>query len=308
MGSDRGKRLIFVGGTPRSGTTMIQNILDSHPDILGGPEFDRIPNIVDLRRKLQRSVEDKRIDYFCSKKDIDEAIGVFVERLLLSVADKSGRKYLSEKTPWNILVFDDLMDVFPSARFIYVVRDPRAVIASMIQVAKKAKDVGKTPPDYTENMWLAIKYIETCEKAAQTAYKKDPGRIMTVIYEEMVYDPEKGTRKICNFLGLDWDIEMIRPGERRHPGEEKMDIIFYDKKKYNRNPEANEVNKWKQLLSLREQVFISLLFIENREFVAYGYDFSVGKYSPLKRFLGSIEYKLFRKRYGYGTMPLRVLS
>ena len=49
MNSDGGSRFIFVGGAPRSGTTLVQNMLDSHPDILGGPEFIHIPDIINLR-------------------------------------------------------------------------------------------------------------------------------------------------------------------------------------------------------------------------------------------------------------------
>lgn len=47
-----GKRYILVGGAPRSGTTLLQNILDSHPDIVGGPEFMHLRDFVELRKTL----------------------------------------------------------------------------------------------------------------------------------------------------------------------------------------------------------------------------------------------------------------
>ena len=53
----RGNKFIFVGGAGRSGTTMVQNVLDSHPDIIGGPQFRNIPDIIDLRKKLHELME-----------------------------------------------------------------------------------------------------------------------------------------------------------------------------------------------------------------------------------------------------------
>ncbi|NIA09336.1 MAG: hypothetical protein GWP10_06315 [Nitrospiraceae bacterium] len=116
---NRGKRLIFVGGAPRSGTTLVQNMLDSHPDILGGPEFLHIPHIINLRKGLQHSIEREWIDLICSYDDVDKAICLLIECLLLPLADRHGCKFLSEKTPENVLVFSELISLFPGARFIY---------------------------------------------------------------------------------------------------------------------------------------------------------------------------------------------
>ena len=57
-------RLIFVGGSPRSGTTLVQRILDCHPEIYGGPEFDFVPSIVDLFQTMRKSIGSGRIDAF----------------------------------------------------------------------------------------------------------------------------------------------------------------------------------------------------------------------------------------------------
>ena len=58
----RGKRFVFIGGSPRSGTTLVQNILDSHPVICGGPEFHHLPDIMNLRKALRDSIAKGWID------------------------------------------------------------------------------------------------------------------------------------------------------------------------------------------------------------------------------------------------------
>ncbi|MGB0109821.1 MAG: sulfotransferase, partial [Terriglobales bacterium] len=61
-------RLIFVGGSPRSGTTLVQRVLDCHPEIYGGPEFDFVPPIVDLFQEMRRSIRSGRIDAILDEK------------------------------------------------------------------------------------------------------------------------------------------------------------------------------------------------------------------------------------------------
>lgn len=51
MKGQKGERLIFTGGAARSGTTLVQNILDSHPDIVGGPEFLHLEDLMAFKKK-----------------------------------------------------------------------------------------------------------------------------------------------------------------------------------------------------------------------------------------------------------------
>ena len=282
-----GNRLIFVGGAPRSGTTLVQNMLDSHPDICGGPEFLHVPGFINLRRNLHRSITRGHIDLFCLYDDVDRHIISLIEKFLLPLADKQGCKFLSEKTPENVLVLSDLIELFPNAHFIHVIRDPRAIISSMQQVGRRAKDKGFKPPAFSANISASIAYVRKCFDAGFNASKNAPGKVLTVVYERLVKDPERETKKICKFLGLEWSEEMITPGKKEHLGEKaitrKSNEIWYDAETYRRDPDRQDIEKWKKKLTLSQQVRISMAFEGYKEFKQFVYDFSINSLAQPKQ-------------------------
>jgi len=303
-----GQRLVFVGGAPRSGTTLVQNMLDSHPDVYGGPEFDRIPNIVDLRRKLQNSVRTGRIDVFCTLAQVDAAMARMVESLLLPVADRNHCRLLSEKTPWNILCFPDLMEMFPSARFVHVIRDPRAVVLSMRQVARRARKRKVRCPDFTRDMLLAVQYIKTCYTIALSAYRMAPDRMITIKYEELLRHPEKIVRSMCAFLHIDFNAAMLCPADKNHDGEKNIMPIWYDIETYRSNPFQRSMDKWKTDLPQALQSFIGCAMQNDPAFTMQGYELSMDEISNNAKKAGSIFFEKYRNRFGSELAGLRVLG
>jgi len=270
-------RIIFLGGSPRSGTTLVQNMLDSHPDILGGPEFLHLPDVLALRQKLQVSVNKGWINLICSSDMVDAQIRAFIDNIFLSFADAHSAKYVSEKTPENVLVFEGLLDLYPSAKFIHIVRDPRAIVASLLAVGNKARSNDQIPATHTENVISAIEYVKKCLKAGFRAAEKCPEQVHTVLYEKLVCDPESESEKLCKFLELDVDEAMLKPGEKSHLGEAAITVnsgqIWFDKNSYNSNPNTASLEKWKNQLSAHEQLIVRQQFSGMKELVALGYCF-----------------------------------
>ncbi|MCP4420630.1 MAG: sulfotransferase [Chloroflexi bacterium] len=298
----RGSKFIFVGGAPRSGTTLVQNMLDSHPNIFGGPEFIHVPDIIHLRKRLHGSIARGWIDLFCSHDDVDNELRSLIENLLLPAADRDeGNKFLSEKTPGNVLVFSELLTLFPEAHFIHVVRDPRATIASMLQVGMRAKRKGIETATFTANSRVATNYVKKCLKAGFTVAKAAPEKVLTIHYERLVIDPERETKKICDFLELGWSDRMLTPSDFRHLGEQAITVnsgqIWYDPAMYNRNPEARHINKWKTLLTSSQQVEIATSFKNDAGLAQMGYDFSMDELSRTNYFF-SLAYNKFIRLTG----------
>lgn len=284
---NRGERFIFVGGAERSGTTLVQNMLDSHPDICGAPEFHHLPDIINLRKRLHASIERKFIDLICSYDDVDRYMCSLTETFLYPLADQHGCRFLSEKTPSNVLVFPDLINLFPAARFIHVVRDPRAIIASMLQVGKRAKQESWKAQEFTRSVCAAVAYVRQCQKTGFASFELAPDRVFEVVYERLVANPENETRRICEFLGVEWSNRMLHPKDVKHLGEKAVtNDVWYDTKSFNRDPEPHEVDKWKNQLTYVQKVIITTAFLDNKELARRGYTFSSDDSLRMSRILG----------------------
>ena len=272
------ERLIFLGGSPRSGTTLVQNMLDSHPDVVGGPEFLHLPDIAELYSKLNISVGKGWIDLFCDAESLRREIRELVMRFLLPLADAQGARYLSEKTPENVLAFPLLAELFPESKFLFVVRDPRATVASQLAVGERARSKGEQPAHFTTDVMSSARYVRACLSKGFRAVKEAPDRVYTLVYERLVQEPEAQARQLCEFLGLPWADELLRPGEKQHLGEAAItsasNNIWYDKDTYYSNPNTASLEKWRSQLSPAQQLIVNREFHNNADLKALGYEFA----------------------------------
>jgi protein-tyrosine sulfotransferase len=300
--SCQGERLIFVGGAPRSGTTLVQNMLDCHGEIYGGPEFLHIPDIVRVRSRLHASIARKWLDLICSYEQVDKMTAAWIESFLLPLADAQSARFLSEKTPMNVLVFPQLIELFPKARFIFVVRDPRAIVSSLLEVGARARAKGLRPPFFTKNLSAAIAYTRDCIEKGFKAVEAAPERVYTVVYERLVCKPKEETQAICDFLQIAWEPTMLRPASKKHAGEKAATVfsneIWYDAKAYYKDPDVDRVDRWRHQLSATDQVTITHWFRYSQGLRALGYDFSVASYSPIPRLCGRGKSRFLRYQRG----------
>lgn len=203
-------RIVFVGGSPRSGTTLVQRLLGAHSQIYAGPEFDYMPALAALRDKMVASVENGRISPIADKDIVDDSFRVFVQTIFSAKVFAAGKTIFSEKTPSNLLHFRTLLDLFPDARFIMVVRHPYDIVASMKEVARKHRQMGKRPPAFCSDVQMSAREINRYWHAGFQATLACPGRVHIVNYEDVVEAPSKMASDMCHFLELPEEPDMIR--------------------------------------------------------------------------------------------------
>lgn len=124
--------LIFIGGMPRSGTTLLRVLLDAHPDIRCGEETRVIPRLLGFRQSwLKAPFESRRLqEAGITSEVLDSAIGAFILEIIVKHGSPAPR--LCNKDPFTLRSAVYLKQLFPNARFVFMIRDGRAVVHSII--------------------------------------------------------------------------------------------------------------------------------------------------------------------------------
>lgn len=124
--------LIFIGGMPRSGTTLLRVLLDAHPDIRCGEETRIIPRILSYRQTWMKStMEAKRLEEAGVSSDVlDHAVRQFILEVIVRHGKPAPR--LCNKDPFTLRSAVYLHSLFPNAKYIFIIRDGRAVVHSII--------------------------------------------------------------------------------------------------------------------------------------------------------------------------------
>jgi hypothetical protein len=150
-----------------------------------------------------------------SPKSVYEAILGTQERGYKGYGDKSGP---------NLYFIDELLEWFPDGKVLHIIRDPRAILSSQHKrLLAVLEDRGKRPGIIYRIKRLLyspviVLYILTYWGYAIRIHERfsrsHPNNYMTVQFEELVTRPEETTKKICEFLSIPWDSEMIGPPKR----------------------------------------------------------------------------------------------
>jgi SAM-dependent methyltransferase len=231
--SDANREPIFILGVPRSGTTLLRTILDSHPAIACGPETpwlgDHQPRSA---MSLWRALTDEPWGYCASfnmPHDVaTRAIARMVDELLSSYASARGKRRWAEKTPDNLLHIDALAELFPSARFIHLTRDALDVAVSTSRVGEDRRGIA---PWHEANLVLAgapggerisVSNTPFAALLRQRHWNHLIERALAsrphfhVRYEELVSTPEPVVRALCDFLGERFDAPMLEYARTPH--------------------------------------------------------------------------------------------
>jgi Sulfotransferase family len=197
---------IFVGGLQRSGTTLMRQILNSHPHIACGPESKLFRD-----HRLERIYTDLRTiwptllspHYAFDPHMVDVVMAGLIHSIFMPYSQKQGKPRWAEKTPNNILVIDTLFALFPAAQFIHMIRDPRDAFCSVRQRAAKDMPHWATKtPERTAAEW--------CRRInCGFAWRARPDRYREVRYEELVTQPEATLRSLFAFLGEPWAASVL---------------------------------------------------------------------------------------------------
>ena len=197
---DKNIPLIWIGGVPRSGTTLARAMLDAHPDIRCGEETRVIPRLLGLHSQMDKSrLEKSRLKEAKITDDIlNDALGAYILTVILKHGDPALR--YCNKDPFALRSISRLHSIFPNSKFILVVRDGRATVHSII--SRKVTIKGFNVKSYKGALVDWNKAIANMYKQCIAASSKN---CLIVHYEQMVLHPEAEMRKILKFIDIRWD-------------------------------------------------------------------------------------------------------
>lgn len=188
---------IFILGMPRSGTTLIEQILASHSQVHGAGE---LPDFHNLALKIDRqTAADGGFPDAMAMWPYD-GLASFAETYLTRVrALAPDRARFTDKHPINFLYIGLIHGAFPNARIVHCRRDPIDTCLSCYRV------LFKLGLDFTYDLEELGRFFRAYERLMVHWHAVLPGQILDVCYEDMIADQEGQTRRLLEFCGLDWE-------------------------------------------------------------------------------------------------------
>ena len=270
-------RAIFVGGCERSGTTMLGAMLGAHSQCISTPETQFIdhqfqrdgfdPRALNPRETLASIVSDRRYRLLWHQPiepaTVDPSeLGSTYPQLISWLIRHYGRnrgkanaEVWVDHTPTNFRRGLTLLALFPAARFIHLIRDGRAVAASLLPL-----DWGPNNALQAAEFWMA-----RCALGLAAESKLGPERVLRVRYEDLITAPESTLRRIAEFVGVEYQSAMASgAGAEPGPYHERQHRLV------GRPPDRTRVAGWRQSLTARQ---IEIFEAEAAEFLTMlGYE------------------------------------
>jgi hypothetical protein len=238
---------VFVAGHPKSGTTLVQNLLDGHPQLFDLPGDSNhfagfLPRFRDRPRlSLVEAAQEKWIRQLISptglppfwtlgrpseeRADPYERLTVWLFHLaerrpdldLLGVIAAAAcavrteqgvvsarPRYWVEKTPGNELHVDEILALYPAARFVHVVRDPRSVAAALEHIQHAA--------GYVPSVVATSTNLRRSFRAADANLRRlGAGRYLVVRYEDLIAEPATVMASVAEFLEIELSDSLLTP-------------------------------------------------------------------------------------------------
>jgi tetratricopeptide (TPR) repeat protein len=186
---------IFILGMPRSGTTLVEQIISSHSDVTGAGELSYMADQA-KQFKGGASAFHKRFPHMGEAKWQEVAQAYLVG---LNGYDE-GKIHITDKMPHNFLNIGIISKLLPNAKIIHCKRNPVANCLSLY----KAYFGGKSSHPYAYNLQDLAHYHNLYEDLMAHWRKVLPGRFYEVSYEQLTSNQEQESRNLIEYCGLEW--------------------------------------------------------------------------------------------------------
>jgi len=267
---------IFIIGNPRSGTSMFRLMLTSHQNLAIAPESgfmlwwknkysdwsdkdntsrldEFISDLFTSRRFEYWELNESEVKSFIQKKQPDSysELIALVYMFWAKKIDKEGAIW-GDKNNYYLNHISELIELYPDARFIHIIRDGRDVATSYMKLSEIKNKVHLAPNLPDEINVIAKEWSSNISTILSSLSKLDDNQYTEIRYEDLISDPEKELQRICDFLNLVFDNDMLEFNEynRKHELEPK-DYMSWKAETY-KKLNSKAVGRWKSILTAEQ--------------------------------------------------------
>jgi hypothetical protein len=260
-----GQAPFFVVGSDRSGTTMLMMMLDAHQNLGVSREswfLIDLMNALPLRSPLDQSQVDKAFQIIsqhprwlrwsipdaqleqCLEKMAGHNLSKLVEAVFKLDLERSNKSRWGDKTPGYVREIGRIHSMFPQACFIHIIRDARDVCISLKNVGWHGTTLGD----------MAQYWSNAVSSGIRAGRLLGDDLYLEVAYEELVRNTESSLKKICRFLKIPFDENMLLWHELTASKTADRPMRFQTK--LNRPPRASDTERWRTELSKLEVAIV----------------------------------------------------
>ena len=231
---------------PRSGTSLVEQIIASHPDVYGGGELNFVNTTA--RNLVMPTLKERTVlaRVVAITQSVIDRAAQKTQKLITAPAPRAKR--FSDKLPQNFLYLGVIQLLFPEARVIQCIRDPRDVCLSC-----HTKLFGGTNSQpFSGDLTHLGRYFRAHERLMAHWHRTLDLPIFKACYEEGVQDIEKYARSLIDFLGLEWNDACLRFWET------KRDVITASTDQVRRPTYTSSIGRWRKFTDHLGPLFESL--------------------------------------------------
>jgi len=202
------RRLAMLLGHPRSGTTLLEQVLDSHPEIVTAEETHILFNeaCLPLRRDFPHNAPVLQVLESAPVNLLRQSRENYFRFTELFTGKPIGDKLLVDKNPALNSLIPSITRIFPEVRFLIAIRDPRDVCLSCFMQALVLNP--------GSSAYLSLEGTVTQYVSSMGFWRTMSQRLrnpwIEIRYEDVVADLETSSRRVITFLGVEWNVDVLR--------------------------------------------------------------------------------------------------
>ncbi len=277
MPTEKTSEPIFIIACPRSGTTILATILNRHPNIATAPEthfFNLISKLDYTWNKLTDNdihslLNQSRIIDLIKVAELDKELlaqellvmpkrnqKAFFDLLIKHFLVKKDKARLCEKTPQHLRNVDEILALYPKAKFLHLIRDGRSVVNSLLKMPWRPAGLVNNARFWLQNIRLGEKFTRKYEGTS----------LLTIRFEDIMIKPEETIMQVCNFIGEEYSDSLLDTNLK--------DNIFPSwennwKHKSTQQLDSKRVNAWSDEMTTEDKTILEWML--SSTLIKYGY-------------------------------------